>query len=154
MGKKKIVWVDMDDTCCDYTSQIEKYSKLYPEVPYPQSVIGFFSGLKVIDGFLESWKFLSKFYDMRILSRPSPYNINSATEKLQWVRDNIGFEAMNVTHLGPDKSAYIGDFLVDDGDIHGQKEFKGEHLQFGKDERFMSWDQVSGYLLGKVLMDR
>ena len=42
-----------------------------------------------------------------------------------------------------------GDYLIDDDNRHGQIEFEGEHIHFGKDERFKNWAQVVDYLMSK-----
>lgn len=153
-NRKRKVYVDMDDTACDFTSQMLVYNKIYPNYQYPQSIIGFFSSMKPMPGFLEAWRVLSKYYDMRFLSRPSPYNLGSYTEKAVWVRDNMGgIEALEKLNLNPDKSI-VGengdDYLIDDGDIHGQLEFKGEHILFGKQEGCKNWKEVTNYLLQKA----
>ena len=149
--KKPIVYVDMDDTALQYTKQIEEYKALYPKTPYPQSVIGFFSNMKAMPGFMLAWVTLSEHYDMRFLSRPSPHNINSCTEKAMWVRDNMGgIKALEKLNLAPDKSIFLGAYLIDDWDVHGQKEFIGEHLHFGKDSKFLNWEMVTEYLLSKI----
>ncbi len=154
---KPTVYVDMDDTALDFTAQHKKYSILYPTVQYPQSVIGFFSSMSAMEGFFESWIILSEYYDMRFLSRASPYNINSYSEKAMWVRDNIGgIEALEKLNLNPDKSIVgeKGDYLIDDWDIHGQKEFKGMHVHFGKDPKFLNWKMVTKFLLSQHLINK
>lgn len=150
---KSTIYVDMDDTALDFTSQMELYNKMYPNYKYPQSIIGFFSSMKPMEGFMESWKVLSEYYDMRFLSRPSPYNLGSYTEKAVWVRDNMGgIKALEKLNLNPDKSIIgeEGDYLIDDMDIHGQLGFKGEFINFGKDDRFKNWKMVTDYLLQKA----
>jgi hypothetical protein len=147
------VYVDMDDTACDFTYQMRLYNTMYPNYQYPQSIIGFFSSMKPMFGFLDAWKTLSEHYDMRFLSRPSPYNLGSYTEKAVWVRDNMGgIDALEVLNLNPDKSIVgeVGDYLIDDWDIHGQTEFKGEFIHFGKQEGCRDWKEVTDYLLKKA----
>lgn len=148
--KKPIVYVDMDNTAVDFTKQAVLFKHRYPTVAYPQSIVGFFSTMEPIAGFLEAWCILSEFYDMRFLTRPSLYNLNSYTEKAQWVRDNMGgVEALEVLNLCPDKSLLKGDYLIDDFDIHGQSEFEGEFLQFGQ-KGAENWEVVTRYLLDRA----
>lgn len=149
--KKSIVYVDMDDTAVDYSKQWRLYHARYPEYQYPQSAIGFFATMEPLPGFMEAWKVLSEYYDMRFLTRPSPYNINSYTEKAQWVRDNMGgIDALEKLNLCPDKSLLNGAYLIDDWNVHGQTEFEGEHIHFGRDPKFKNWKVVTEYLLEKA----
>ncbi|MHA1482452.1 MAG: 5' nucleotidase, NT5C type [Candidatus Heimdallarchaeaceae archaeon] len=154
--KKRKVFVDMDDTAVDYSGQLRVYQTMYPEYQYPQSIIGFFSTMKPMPGFMEAWEKLSEFYDMRFCTRASPYNLGSFTEKAVWVRDNMGgIDAIDKLNLNPDKSV-IGeedDYLIDDWDIHGQDEFRGEHIHFTKDEKFMDWNMVTEYLMRKMVRE-
>lgn len=147
------VYVDMDDTACDFTAQVNLYNTMYPNYKYPQSIIGFFSSMKPMDGFMESWIILGEHYDMKFLSRPSAYNLGSYTEKAVWVRDNMGgTKFLEILNLNPDKSIVgeEGDYLVDDWDTHGQKEFKGEFIHFGKQDGCRNWKEVTDYLLQKA----
>jgi len=150
---KPTIYVDLDDTAVDYTGQLKKYQAMYPNYQYPQSIIGFFSSMEPIKGFMEAWKKLGEYYDMRFCSRASPYNLGSFTEKAIWVRNNMGgIEAVEKLNLNPDKSIIgeKGDYLIDDWDANGQKEFKGTHIKFGKQEGFMNWEEVTDYLLKKI----
>ena len=150
---KPTVYVDMDDTAVNFSKQLRIYQARYPQYQYPQSIVGFFSSMEPIEGFHEAWNELSEHYDMRFLTRPSPYNLGSYTEKAVWVRDNMGgIDALENLNLNPDKSIVgeDGDYLVDDWDVHGQTEFKGEFLRFGKDSKFMNWKMVTEYLMSKI----
>lgn len=147
-NKKASIYVDLDDTAVDYKKQLSLYKNKYPSYEYPQSVIGFFSTMEPMPGFLEAWKELSEDYYMKFLTRPSVYNLNSYTEKAIWVRDNMGgLDALEVLNLCPDKSI-IGesyDYLIDDGIINGQTEFKGNFLRFGTKGVYKSWDEILEY---------
>jgi 5'(3')-deoxyribonucleotidase len=101
-------------------------------------------------GFMEAWETLSEHYDLRFLTRPSMDNLNSYTEKAQWVRDHLGAKALEKLNLCPDKSLLIGDYLIDDWDIHGQTDFQGEFLQFGRGENCRTWNHVVEYLMSKA----
>jgi 5'(3')-deoxyribonucleotidase len=150
---KPTVYVDMDDTAVNYQKQLSIHKARYPKYQYPQSVVGFFSSMEPMPGFLEAWEKLSEHYDMRFLTRPSIYNLSSYTEKAIWVRDNMGgIDALEVLNLCPDKSIVgePGDYLVDDWDIHGQTEFRGEFLHFGHNGKYKSWSEVVEYLMSKI----
>lgn len=154
MKKKPIVFVDMDDTAVDFSGQLERFKLEYPDYQYPQSIMGFFSTMKPVEGFMDAWNTLSEHYDMRFLTRPSIFNLHSFSEKACWVRDNMGgIDALEKLNINPDKSI-VGcenDFLIDDWDIHGQTGFRGEFIHFGKQEGCMNWEEVTIYLLKKIL---
>ena len=149
---KPTVYVDMDDTAVMFSKQLSKYNAAYPGYQYPQSIIGFFSSMEPMPGFLEAWKILGEYYDMAFCTRPSIYNLGSYTEKAVWVRDNVGFEALEDLNLVPKKQRIgdEGDYLIDDWDIHGQTKFRGEFINFGKQEGCRTWKEVTIYLLEKA----
>ena len=155
-NKKPTLYIDLDDTSVNYTKQLRKYQLMYPSYQYPQSVVGFFSTMEPMPGFINSWNILSEYYDLKFLTRPSVFNLNSYTEKAVWVRDNMGgIDALEKLNLCPDKSIVgdCDDILIDDWDIHGQKDFKGEFIHFGKGS-FVNWKQVTEYLLKKAGLSR
>lgn len=151
--KKPTVYIDMDDTAVNYSKQLFKYKGMYPKYQFPQSAIGFFSTIEPMPGFIEAWKVLEPHYDLRFLTRPSVYNLNSYTEKAVWVRDYMGgVEALEKLNLCPDKSIVgePGDYLIDDFTVHGQTEFRGEFMHFGHNGKYNNWQEVVDYLLNKA----
>ena len=130
---RKIVYIDMDDTICDFTTPFKTGEY---KLKYPQSKVGFFLDLKPIEGAIEGINTLQSKYDVWILTRPSIKNIHCYTEKAAWIRKYLGEEMLNKMILCPDKSLVKGDYLIDDDNRHGQTEFEGEHIHFGKDEKF------------------
>lgn len=141
---REIVYVDMDDTLCDFSNPFK--SGQY-ESKFPHSKIGFFIGLEPIEGAIEGLKTLQTKYDVWILTRPSIKNTHCYTEKADWIKKYFGEEMLNKMILCPDKSLVKGHYLIDDDHRHGQTEFEGEHLYFGKDEKFQTWSQVVEYLM-------
>ena len=150
---KPTVYIDMDDTAVNYTKQLRQYQITYPKYQYPQSIIGFFSTMEPMPGFLEAWETLSEHYDLRFLTRPSIYNLSSYQEKAQWVREYMGgIDALEKLNMCPDKSIVgePGDYLIDDWDIHGQTDFPGEFIHFGRQEGCRTWKEITNYLLSKI----
>jgi hypothetical protein len=144
--KSKIIYIDMDDTICDYSGLWSIYKEKFPGVQYPQSKFGFFSRLKPVEGALESISLLEKYYDVFILTRPSIKNLHSYSEKAEWVEKYLGEEYLEKLILCPDKSLVKGNFLIDDYDKNGQTEFEGEFIKF-KTEMFPNWESVVKYLI-------
>ena len=153
MVEGTIIWVDMDDTLCAFSKGIAKYEHhpFLKSIHYKQSIDGFFSGLDFMEGGKEAWFELEAMgYDMRICTRASQYNLGSMTEKGVWVRDNLGFEYLEILNQCPDKSQ-IGnerDYLIDDMVIHGQPDFKGTFMQFGQMGEFKNWAAILEYFKG------
>ncbi len=143
---RKIVYVDMDNTICDFLTPFKSGQF---KLKYPQSKIGFFLDLEPLEGALEGIKTLQQKYDVWILTRPSIKNTHCYTEKADWIKKYFGEEMLEKLIICPDKSLAKGEYLVDDDHRNGQTEFEGEHIHFGKDDKFMTWTQVVEYLINK-----
>jgi 5'-nucleotidase len=143
---KKIVYVDLDDTICEYTKRKQEMLIKKPSNPYPQSEYGFFANLDPVEGAIDAVKTLNKttLYDVWILTRPSFKNPFSYCEKRVWVEKHLGMEFVEKLILHPNKAMCIGDFLVDD--VLWDK-FQGEQIHFRHDDRFMRWKDVVNYLI-------
>ena len=136
----------MDDTLCDF---IGPFRRGEVSIKYPQSKVGFFLDLEPLEGAIDAMKTLQTKYKVYILTRPSIKNTHCYTEKAEWIKKYLGEEMLERMILCPDKSLVKGDFLIDDDNKHGQNEFEGEHIHFGKDEKFKNWSQVIQYLMNK-----
>lgn len=144
MKKKKRIYIDMDGVLCDfYKAYLAKKSIEYY---YPQSLYGFFRNLEPIEDAIESFKLLTEHYDVWILTSPSVHNPLSYSEKREWVEKHLGFEACNKLILSPNKSLFIGDYLIDDNIHEG---FEGEHLHFGEGKQYPNWKSIINYLITK-----
>jgi 5'-nucleotidase len=141
----KTIYIDMDGVLCDFVSAYNRDKKEFPEQEYPQSQIGFFLNLKPIEGAIESFKELEKHFNVWILTRPSVQNPLCYTEKALWVKNHLGIDVQRRTIMATDKSLLKGDYLIDDDTKHGQTEFEGEHIHFGKTP-FENWEKVVKYL--------
>jgi 5'-nucleotidase len=92
---------------------------------------------------------LAQRFDTYVLST-APWNNPSAwSDKLEWVKANLGNPAHKRLILTHHKELNRGDFLVDDRDKNGAREFVGELILFRSD-RFPDWTAVTEYLLTKV----
>jgi len=147
MQTKKLLYIDMDDVLCDYTSAYQVIKDEQPEIEFPQSLPGFFENLTPKANAAVSFIILAGSYDVHILSAPSVYNPLSYTEKRIWVEKHLGFEFTHKLILATNKGLLKGDYLVDDyASGRGQENFEGELLHFGS-EQYPDWNSITAYLL-------
>jgi 5'(3')-deoxyribonucleotidase len=136
------IYVDMDDTLCDFLKMAEINLQRNPSIKYPQSQYGFFTSLPPIYGAIHGYKELEEMgYDVWILTRPSVKNPLCYTEKRVWVENWLGLETCDKLILCPDKALLKGDYLIDDQPWDG---FEGTQLLFGSDE-FLNWQVIIKY---------
>ena len=130
--KNFTIYVDMDDTLCDFAGQAYLDLKANPAIRYPQAVYGFFTKLRPIKNAIESMKELEQLgFDVWILTRPSVLNPLCYTEKRVWVEQHLGLDWCERLILCPDKGR-VGtdvDYLIDD---MFWEDFKGTQIHFGQ----------------------
>ena len=140
----------MDDVLTDFSSALPFFSaeilKTYDgrldEIP------GIFSKMTPLVGAVEAFEILVQYFDTYVLST-APWNNPSAwSDKLEWVKTNLGTAAYKRLILTHHKNLNKGDFLIDDREKNGAAEFVGELILF-RSERFPDWDSVMKYLLDK-----
>lgn len=147
MTQQKIIYLDMDDTLCDYKSQYQLYQEQFPEVNFPQSVVGFFEKMLPKQDAIGVAQALFKQenYRVYILTAPSLYNPPCYSEKRLWVEKHLGFEWVERLIIANDKNLLKGDYLVDDyTEGRGQEKFEGELIHFGS-EQFPDWKAVGEF---------
>lgn len=145
---KYIIYIDMDDTLCDFSGAHKKCIERVPQIKYPQCQMDFFRKLKPLDGAVEVFKWLQDHpkFDPWILTAPSTYNPLCYTEKRLWVEDHLGMEAVEQMIISPDKSLLKGDFLIDDRtNAAGQDRFEGRLLIFGS--VYSNWKSIKKYFV-------
>jgi len=148
---KKIVYLDMDDVLCQYTTAFQQAIKENPAIQYPQSQYDFFRKLSPVKDALSSVQFLRQqpIFDVYILTAPSVKNPLCYTEKRLWVEDHLGFEMVNRLIISPNKGLSQGDYLIDDHDVgRGQDNFSGKLLHFGSPQ-FPDWLSIISYFKEK-----
>ena len=148
---KKILYIDMDDVLVDFKSAfpyyaaetLEQYDNHRDDIP------GIFAKMKPLDGALEAFSILSETFEVFILSTAPWDNPSAWSDKLEWVKVYLGQAAYKRLILTHHKNLNRGDFLVDDRDKHGVREFNGQWIHFGS-TRFPDWPTVMKYLLSKA----
>ena len=145
---KKILYFDMDNVLVDFPSGIvqltqenlKEYDGRLDEVP------GIFGLMKPLEGALDAFETLSKFYDSYILSTGPWKNSSAWSDKNEWVRKYLGQSAHKRLILSHNKNLNMGDYLIDDRTANGAAQFNEEHIHFGT-EKFPNWKSVLDYLI-------
>ena len=143
---KDNLYIDMDDTMCNFIKSYRIGLYKEPGIIYPQSQIKFFENLEPIDGAIEAWWKLKTKYNVFGLSRPSVYNPLSYTEKRLWFEKHLGFEECNRLILSCDKTLLRGRYLIDDASQSGLLIPEWEQIVFGS-VKFPNWEAVLNYLM-------
>ena len=152
---KKRLFFDMDNVLVDFQSGLDKIdedtkrqyrAKTPDDKDRLDEIPGLFSLMEPMPGAIESVHKLAEVYDVFILST-APWNNPSAwSDKVEWVTkyfDDVFHKRLIITHR---KDLVKGDYLIDDREKNGAKDFKGEWIQFGK-APFETWDNLLDYLL-------
>ena len=141
----------MDGVLVDFQSGIDqfsdnvlaKYEGRYDEIPH------IFGKMKPMKDAIDSYLELSKNFDTYILSTSPWENETASVDKLRWIKKYLGEVAYKRLILSHHKNLNKGDYLIDDREKNGVKEFAGEHIHFGQGE-FTSWKSVVNYLNDKA----
>ncbi|MGV9860072.1 5' nucleotidase, NT5C type [Gordonia sp. NPDC003425] len=148
---KKILYIDMDNTLVDFQSGIdalsakdlETYLEHYDDAP------GIFALMRPLDGAVDAFLELSQLFDTYILSTAPWDNPSAWSDKLLWVKKHLGATPDSPAYkrliLSHHKNLNNGDFIVDDRDARGVKDFNGTHIHFGK-PGFETWGDVVAHL--------
>lgn len=147
MFTKKIVYIDMDNVLVNFKSgidqlsqeELQEYEDRYDEVP------GIFKLMEPNDGAIETFQWISKYFDTYILSTAPWENHSAWSDKLNWVKKYLGEPAYKRLILSHHKNLLSGDYLIDDRTKRGVKDFSGKHIHFGTDE-FRHWTDVKLFL--------
>jgi len=151
---KKIVYIDMDNVLVDFRTGINKLSdeiKMKYEGNF-DNVPGIFSLMEPMPFALESVNKLATEFELYVLSTAPWKNSSAWSDKVEWIQkyfgdgnDSIFYKRLIISHH---KNLNNGDYLIDDREKNGAKEFTGELIQFGS-EKFPDWNSVTDYLLNK-----
>jgi 5'(3')-deoxyribonucleotidase len=147
----------MDNVLVDFPSAfpfidketLDKFKDNKDEIP------NIFSLMKPMPGAIEAITFLSKHFDIYILSTAPWLNPSAWSDKLLWIQKYFGKDEDSILYkrliLSHHKDLNSGDYLIDDRTKNGVENFKGEHIYFGKDGNFKNWNEVVDYLTKKEI---
>ena len=149
---KKIVYIDMDNVLVGFGSGIDRlsdeikkeYENRLDDVP------GIFSLMNPMPGAVEAVNKLAAHFDLYVLSTAPWKNPSAWSDKARWIQqyfgdgqDGVFYKRLIISHH---KNLNRGEYLIDDREKNGAKDFKGELIRFGS-ERFPDWNTVVEYLL-------
>ena len=151
MGPEKTLYIDMDNVLVDFRSSfprvdqklLKKYKHDKDEIP------GIFSLMDPMLGAIETITILSQYFDIYFLSTAPWDNPSAWHDKLLWIKKHlpeIGYKRLILSHH---KNLNKGDYIVDDRTKRGVDKFEGEHIHFGEDGNFKTWQEVIQYLIKK-----
>lgn len=141
--QKHILYIDLDNTLADYDNGHRHLSEdlLREYDGHLYDAPGFFAGLEPMPSAVKAFKLLALKYDTYILSSAPFSNPTAWCDKLEWVKRYLGVAAFRRLIISHHKNLSYGDYLIDDREVNGAREFMGTFLQFGKDP-FKTWDDV------------
>lgn len=146
-NRRPVVYFDMDGVLVDFKSRAENLSEeekqRYPD--HPDDIPGIFKDLKLIPEGIEAFHRICKKYDCYILSTAPWDNPSAWSDKLEWVKKNLGDAAYKRLILSHHKDLNCGSYLIDDRSRHGAAEFRGKWIHLGSEE-FPGWGEVIKYL--------
>lgn len=147
MENSMLIYVDIDDTLCDYAGAKARVTRDEPWLAYPQSRPGFFRQLEPLPEAIKTVLWLQDLpgKEVYILSSPSVYNPHSYTDKRLWVEDHFGFAWVRRLIISPEKGLLKGDYLIDDNtEGCGQEQFEGRLLHFGS-ASYPHWPSIRAF---------
>lgn len=143
-AQKEKLFVGMDGVLADFERAVKNKNDYQRKLAKRKK--GFFLNLHPIDGAVEAFLELSKYYSMFILSTPSWSNEHSWSEKKLWVDKHLGRFGYKKLILCHDKSLFKGKALIDDRTVNGALEFQGEFIHFGS-KQFPGWPEITKHLV-------
>ncbi len=151
---KRIVYIDMDNVLVDFKTGIDRLPE-YIKQAYEgrlDDVPGIFRLMEPMIGAIESVKKLNEYFDLYVLSTAPWKNPSAWSDKAIWIQKYFGSDEESLFYkkliISHHKNLNKGDFLIDDREKNGAKEFEGELILFGS-ERFKDWEKVAEYLMSK-----
>jgi 5'-nucleotidase len=152
---RKTVYIDMDNVLVNFQTGIDclseqikqEYEGRLDDVP------GIFGLMEPMSGAIDAVKKLNEYFDLYVLSTAPWRNPSAWSDKAIWIQKYFGSEPESLFYkkliISHHKNLNKGDFLIDDRENNGAKDFDGELILFGS-ERFKDWERVTEYLMSKI----
>lgn len=152
---EKILYVDMDGVLVNFESGLEKTDQktLNEFKGHEDDIPGIFAKMDPMPGAIEAFNFLSKHFDIYILTTAPWKNPTALQDKRNWVEKHLSGSAYKRLIISHHKNLNKGDYIIDDRKARGVELFEGEHIHFGKNA-FPDWESVLEYLCSKEKLVR
>ena len=98
-------------------------------------------------GAVEAYEKLNEHFNVYILSTGPWSNPHSLCEKVEWVKEHLPSAYKNII-FSHRKDLNRGEYLIDDSERNGAKEFAGIHIKIHSPE-FPDWNSVLQYIFSK-----
>ena len=138
---RKTIYVDLDNTLADYLGMCDE---MHIDPAAAKHTKGFFRKLKPMPGAVEAYDKLNEHFNVYILSTGPWSNPHSLCEKVEWVKEYLPSAYKNII-FSHHKNLNMGDYLIDDSEKNGAKEFAGTHIKIHSPE-FPEWNSVIRYI--------
>ena len=145
---KPRIYIDLDGVLADYQKHMDSMLAKGMNKFQIFKMTGIFDKLEPINGAVKTFHFLTKHFEVYILSTPLWSNPDSWSGKRIWVEKFLGKECKKKLILSHNKGLLKGDYLIDDRTANGVLDFEGEHIHFGTTE-FQNWELVLKYICTK-----
>ncbi len=106
--------------------------------------------MKPVEDAIETFNELADLFDVYILSSAPWDNPEAWSEKIFWVKANLGEKAFQRLILTHHREICKGDVLIDAPTRKNATDFQGEVIHLGS-ERFKNWKRIREYLVEKSL---
>ena len=151
---RKIVYIDMDNVLVNFQTGIDRLSEKIKQEYEGRldDVPRIFGLMEPMTGAIDAVKNLNEYFDLYVLSTAPWKNPSAWSDKAIWIQKYFGSEPGSLFYkkliISHHKNLNKGDFLIDDRENNGAKDFDGELILFGS-ERFKDWEKVTEYLMSK-----
>jgi 5'(3')-deoxyribonucleotidase len=143
----KTLYIQLDHVLIDFESGLDKLSPLDKEQyeTHNHETPKLFTLTDPMPGSIAAFNELSSLFDVYIISISSWGNSSAWKQKLRWIRQHFGDDALNRLILTHHKHLQKDEYLVDDRVRRGVDKYIGEHIHLGS-SKFPNWAVVNSYL--------
>ena len=136
----------MDNVLVDFKSGLDRVPDRVKRIHagQPDEIPGIFAKMKPMSGAVKAFHTLSEIFDTYIISSAPWKNQTAWSDKLEWIKDNLGESARGRIILTHHKELLRGDFLINHRDKNGANEFQGTLIAF--DPKNSVWSEIVSWL--------
>ncbi len=146
----KMVYVDIDNVLDDFPSGIDRLATATAKEYEGRldAVPRIFSLMAPMPGAIQAYNSMAAAYDTYILSTARWANPTPWSDKIEWVRQHLGFDdaAHKRLIISRHKHLNMGDYRIDDRPVKGADKFTGEWIHFEQNP-FPDWEAATDGLI-------